>query len=155
MSLSLSRRSLAETTLKVVFKVTVPKRTSGNEAAKVSNVLKAVDVVANVKAASSDNNDAVWTGVEVDDASVTAQKEAAEEDEDEGSGGGDNGNGEDDDGKSDDSMLLPSHQSFLYYLGAGAGAISFLALVGSFVCRSGGGGEEKRSLTSGIPNSAL
>ena len=142
-------RSLTETTLKVVFKVEVPKRSSGDEDTKVSDDLKAVDVVANVKAASSYNDDTIWSGVDVDDASVTThkpaeEKEEEEEEEDDGS-----------DGKRDDSWLLPSHQSFLVYLGAGAGAISFLALIGSFICRSGQGGEERRRLTGGIPNSAL
>jgi len=143
-------RSLTETTLKVVFKVEVPKRSSGDEATKVSDDLKSVDVVANVKAASSDNDDTIWSGVDVNDASVTTHKPSEENEEEE-----EEEEEEEDDGKRDDSWLLPSHQSFLVYLGAGAGAISFLALIGSFVCRSGQGGEERRRLTGGIPNSAL
>ena len=126
----------------------MPKRSSGGEETKVSDDLKAGNVVTNIKAASVNNDDSIWNGVDVDDASVKTEKEATE-------GEKDDDEEDKDESTNDDVWLLPSHKSFLIYLASGAGALTFLAFVGSFICKTSVGGEESARLNSGFRDSAL
>ena len=115
----------------------VPKSSSGDEATKVSDYLKAGDIVANIKAASADNDDLIWMGVDVDDASIKTERRVDSRE------------------SRDESWLLPLHETFLIYLASAAGGMIFLACVFSFLCNNSKAREESSHLTSGFRDSAL